>query len=88
MTFTVGNHVQMPNGEHGIVCEVVRPGELPRRVRHTAAWRRPIESYVVAVLGSKLVTVHGPGTVRKPTMVTRHYWPNPETLKPFVSMKW
>lgn len=87
MRFTIGNHVQMPNGEHGIVCEVVPPGAMPRRVKHTAAWLRNCESYVIAVLSSKLVTLHGPGTVRKPTMVARHHWPNPATLRPFVSMK-
>jgi hypothetical protein len=88
MRFTIGNHVQLPNGEHGIVCEIVPAGQSPRRVKHTAAWRRNSESYVVAVLSSKLVTLYGHGSARKPTMVTRHRWPNPENLKPFISLRW
>ena len=82
MNFRIGNHVYLDRKQlsYGVVSEVVPAHAVPRSVRHTAAWRRPVESYVVTVLTSRTLAVenHGHATVR--TLSCRRVWPNPETL--------
>jgi|GEM_PF-4272264 len=66
---------------HGIVSEIVPPNCVPRTVRHSAAWRRPVTSYVVTVLVARTMAVPGRQGARSYTLAPRRIWPDPATLR-------
>lgn len=85
LKFKRGEHIVLDhgNGMRGIISEVVPAGALPRSVKHTARWRRSVESYVVTVLAPRTIEIRGCGGSKTGhTIACRRIWPAPESLAP------